>query len=43
MKKQLDGKKMMEVDDPMDAVCKAAIFLASDLSEGVTGECINGK
>ena len=42
MKKQLDNKKMMTVDDPMDAVCKAAVFLASDQSIGITGECING-
>ena len=43
MKKQLDEKRMMVVDDPMEAVCNTAVFLASDQSIGITGECINGN
>ena len=32
----------MVVEDPMEAVCNTAVFLASDQSMGITGECING-
>lgn len=43
MKKRLESTKMMQQVDGMKAVCDSAVYLASDLSEGVTGECINGK
>lgn len=34
---------MMQQVDGMKAVCDSAVYLVSDLSESVTGECINGK
>ena len=43
MKKRLESTKMIQQVDGMKAVCDSAVYLTSDLSEGVTGECINGK
>lgn len=43
MKKRLESTKMMQQVDGMKAVCDSAVYLVSDLSESVTGECINGK
>lgn len=43
MKRRLESTKMIPQVDGMKAVCDSAVYLASDLSEGVTGECLNGR